>query len=99
MNVGAAAVTERGTNGTWENSLSFNWGGSWRVPTKDEIVELCAQTYWQWDDSYDGSGAAGFIVYKTKSDSDKNKIGGVSGYNPASDVHIFLPADSRKMLR
>lgn len=92
MNVGSAAVTERGTSDTWENSISFNWGGAWRVPTKDEIQELCTQTYWQWTYSYNGSGAAGFIVYKTKSDSDKNKIGGVSGYDPASDVHIFLPA-------
>ena len=90
--MGAASVTDRGTRNTWQNSLSFNWGGAWRVPTKDEIQELCTQTYWEWTSSYKGSGAAGFIVYKTKLDEDKNKIGGVSGYDPASDVHIFLPA-------
>lgn len=93
MNVGATSVTDRGTGIGWSAAQTVPWGGAWRVPTQSEIEELFLQTYWQWTDSYNSSGVAGFVVYKTKDDADKNKINGVSGYSATSDVHIFLPAN------
>ena len=36
---------------------------------------------------------SGYIVYQAKSDADKNQLNkGNSGYAPATDAHIFLPA-------
>lgn len=99
MNVGATSVTQPGRNATWDDAstLASSWGGQWRVPTKDELEELCTGTFWRWTSSYKSSGAAGYVVFKTKVDSDKGKIGSPESgfaYSEDSDPHIFLPATS-----
>lgn len=97
MNVGATSVSGIGTNSTWADASASSWGGRWRVPTKDDFVELATGTFWRWTSSYMSSGVAGFIVFKTKADSDKGRIGSpASGvtYSEESDTHIFLPATS-----
>lgn len=95
MNIGATSVTDIGTDSTWDDASASSWGGRWRVPTIDEFSELCANTFWRWTSSYKSSGSAGYVVFKTKADADKRKIGspesGVT-YSEESDTHIFLPA-------
>ena len=79
-----------------DDAAHFNWGGKWRMPTQAQLDELRALCYWVWTESYDGSGVAGYIVYKAKSSSDKGKkiYGGntPSSSYTLSDAHIFLPA-------
>lgn len=102
--------TEYGLNGfqDYKKVLDFlddaalmNWGGLWRMPTKTQLKELMSECYWVWTNDYDNSGVAGFIVYKVKSEADKNvKI--YDGGTPSDsyslfDVHIFLPAAGYRM--
>jgi len=73
------------------------WGGTWRIPTTEELKELIYNCYWAWTTSYNGTGVAGYIVYKVKDDSDKgkypyNKIPTPTASYSLSDTHIFLPA-------
>lgn len=53
-------------------------GGSWRVPTFFEWVELLDNCTWTWTNDYNGTGVAGKIVTSN-----------VEGYK---DKSIFLPA-------
>lgn len=98
MNVGATSAYDRGTNAAWSDSQDVRWGGAWRVPTKADLEELIANTYWQWTESYKNSGIAGYVVFATYADADKGKITGV--YSPShvyelnTDAHIFLPGTS-----
>lgn len=78
-----------------DDAAHVNWGGNWRIPTKDEFIKLQTQCYWHWTDNYQNSSVSGYIVYKAKTDFDKGKF---SFTNPAllnnyklSDTHIFLP--------
>ena len=41
------------------DAASVNWGGAWRMPTKEEIDELVLNCVWHWGSSY---GVAGLIV-------------------------------------
>ena len=31
-----------------DDAATANWGGSWRMPTKAELDELCIECTWQW---------------------------------------------------
>lgn len=31
-----------------DDAAIVNWGGGWRMPTKEEIIELCEQCTWAW---------------------------------------------------
>lgn len=53
-------------------------GGSWRMPTNDEWQELIDNCTWTWQDNYNSSGVAGYLVTSN-----------MSGY---TDKSIFLPA-------
>ena len=81
-----------------DDAARMNMGGSWRMPTKAEQIELIANCYWEWTDSYNGKGVRGYIVYKVKNNSDKSEVkhGGGStttvGAYSLADPHIFLPA-------
>jgi len=65
-----------------DDAASVNWGGSWRMPTKAELDELCSTDNCTWDWYYSGNsefdGIAGYKVTSKK-----------SGY---TDKFIFLPA-------
>ncbi len=79
-----------------DDAASVNWGGVWRMPTHTELEELVNNCYWAWTSSYNGTGKAGYIIYRVKSSSDKGQVvtsGNIpsSGYS-LSDSHIFLPA-------
>ena len=72
-----------------------SWGGTWRMPTNEEQEELVNNCYWVWTSSYNGSGVAGYIVYATKSPSDKGQVlydgKATSSSYSLSDTHIFVP--------
>ena len=85
-----------------DDAASVNWGGTWRMPTLKEQAELQSYCYWVWTNSYNGTGKAGYIIYKAKSSSDEGEVV-TSGNTPSdkyslSDTHIFLPAASIDML-
>ena len=71
---------------------------SWTLPSNAQWQALIDECYWEWTSSYNYitspyNGMSGYIVYQAKSDADKNQLNkGNSGYAPATDAHIFLPA-------
>ena len=78
-----------------DDAAHANWGGKWRMPTRAQQGELLKECYWEWTKDYNGSGVAGFIVYKAKAEADKGVI--YKDETPSSsyslgDAHIFLPA-------
>ena len=79
-----------------DDSAYVNWGGKWRMPTREQQDELRNECYWVWTESYNNSNVKGYIVYKAKSSSDKGqkiyKDGTPSSSYKLSDAHIFLPA-------
>lgn len=56
-----------------DDAATANWGIGWRMPTKEEIDDLCNSTYctWTWETNYNGSGVSG---YEVKSKSNSNSI-------------------------
>ena len=56
------------------DAARVNWGGSWRMPTKDEFVALAANCVWFWTFNYNSTGKSGYIVYVAKRDFDKGKV-------------------------
>lgn len=44
-------------------------GGNWRMPTKEDNLELCANCFAEWTTNYDGTGKAGVIFYSTTSNA------------------------------
>ncbi len=46
---------------TQDDAAAVNWGGSWRMPTLEEMEELVSCCNWEWTDDYEGSGVAGQI--------------------------------------
>lgn len=59
-----------------DDAARANWGGAWRMPTKDEFTELKNNTDYEWVANYNGTGVSG---YKFTNKTDNTKF-------------IFLPA-------
>ena len=89
-----------------DDAATVNWGSGWATPTPAEACELEKECYWEWTTNYNGTGVAGYIVYKSVDKSkDYNEISNQkvssrkhdSGhtYSPSTDAHIFLPAAGR----
>ena len=82
-----------------DDAAAANWGGKWRMPTREQQDELRNECYWVWTGTYNNSHVYGYIVYKAKTSSDKGKKIYSSGYSSGtpsasyslSDAHIFLP--------
>lgn len=73
------------------------WGGTWKIPTAEQIKELLRECYTVWTNTYNGKSVCGYIVYKAKSSEDKgweifSGNAPSTNYSVANDVHIFLPA-------
>ena len=45
------------------------WGGTWRMPTKEEWEELQEHCVWTWTDDYNKTGAAGYVVASKSGDA------------------------------
>ena len=52
-----------------DDAASVNWGGKWRMPTKDECSELIDNCVWTWTDNYNGVKG-----YEVKSKTNGNGI-------------------------
>lgn len=52
-----------------DDVVSCVWGGTWRMPTKEEWGELQEHCVWTWTDDYNKTGAAGYVV-RSKSGDD-----------------------------
>lgn len=91
----------------YASNAAKNWGSetdanqkthSWTLPSEAQWQALIDECYWEWTDSYNYptspyNGKPGYIVYQAKSDDDKNQLNKEnSGYAPATDTHLFLPA-------
>lgn len=61
-----------------DDAAAICWGDCWRTPTLNEMNELLQNCSWTWQNNYEGSGIAGFLVRSN-----------ISGY---TDNFIFLPA-------
>ena len=96
-NVGASSEADiaDATKCEWASASASSWGGGWRLPARADIAELSEGTYMDWTEDYNSTSVKGYIVYKTKLDSDKGKKNDPSissNYSSSSDAHIFLPA-------
>ena len=45
-----------------DDAARANWGGTWRMPTNEELDWLRINCTWKWTDNYGGIGAKGVIV-------------------------------------
>ena len=63
-----------------DDAARKNWGGNWRMPTKEEADELLNYTAGDWTDNYNGAGVFGDVLYKKKT----------SGKYSLTDSHIFI---------
>ncbi len=70
-----------------DDAASVNLGGTWRMPTDDELTELIENCTWTWTDNYNGTGVAGQIV---TSNTNSNSIFlPASGYRISNDVSFL----------
>ena len=63
-----------------DDAARKNWGGKWRMPTKEEADELLNYTTRAWVENYNGTGQIGEVLYKKKT----------YGSYSLWDTHIFL---------
>ncbi len=68
-----------------DDAAAVNMGGSWRMPTYDEIEELKTECTWTWTDDYNGTGVAGRIV--TSKTNDNSIFLPAAGYRSNSDLN------------
>lgn len=52
-----------------DDVVSCTWGGTWRMPTKNEWNELQEHCVWTWTDDYNQTGVAGYVVASKSSDA------------------------------
>lgn len=64
-----------------DDAAHVNWGGSWVIPTKEQVEELLNYTAEVKTDDYNGTGQPGRIFFKKK----------VNGNYSLRDNHIFIP--------
>ena len=82
-----------------DDAVIAQWGGNWRMPTNEEMVELCNACSWEWTSDFNGSGVAGRIGTSKKNgnviflpaaghyaDWDKVSDDGKKGYYLSSSV-------------
>lgn len=66
-----------------DDAAHVNWGGNWRMPTEEELIEMIDNCPHELTTEYGGVAIIGYIFYKKKTGS---------SYYSLSDPHIFLPA-------
>lgn len=71
--------------------VAHNWNGEWRMPTKQEMLNLVQKCYWE----YNKSSSPGYYVYRAKRDANGNVIytNGKKAKDTTrpEDERIFLP--------
>ena len=91
----------------YDDAVTMNYGPGYRLPTKEELAQIPSNCLLVAVDGknvkYQGSSAAGLLIYKSKGDTFRNFIdaqpdctvtGKMSGetYSVTTDPHVFLPA-------
>ncbi|MBR0023953.1 MAG: hypothetical protein IJP59_05020 [Muribaculaceae bacterium] len=88
-----------------DDAATVNWGNKWRMPTKEQQIELRAECTWQWTSL---NGVNGYIV-ASKSNSNSiflpvNNVAGSRGYywsrtldkyRPDSAYFLYFYSDKR----
>lgn len=54
-----------------DDAAYMNWGGKWRMPTREEQDELRSNCTWKWISNYNNTGVAGCII---SSNTNNNSI-------------------------
>ncbi|MBO4665155.1 MAG: hypothetical protein J5663_12210 [Bacteroidaceae bacterium] len=71
-----------------------NWGGKWRMPTKEDVDELIKNCYWVYYYNYNGTKRIGYVCFRAKNDADKGVVVGrgkvKSPEYTLNDPHIFF---------
>ena len=67
--------------GTQYDVATVKWGNNWRMPTKDEIKELCSNCTWEW---ISRNGVNGYLVTGPNSN---NIFLPASGYRSGTNVY------------
>lgn len=67
-----------------DDAVRQNWGGAWRMPTKEEAEELLTYAFLGTSYDYYGVRNGGPVLYKKKA----------SGNYTLWDTHIFIPSSS-----
>ena len=57
-----------------DDAARQNWGGTWRMPTNDELKWLKEHSQLTWTDNYNGTGVRGVIVTSTFETYNGNQI-------------------------
>ena len=57
-----------------DDAARQNWGGTWRMPTIDEMIWLRDHSQFKWTDNYNGTGVRGVIVTSTVETYKGNQI-------------------------
>ena len=77
-----------------DDAAAANWGGKWRMPTMEDMIELVKNCYWVYYHNYNGTKRIGYVAFRAKSEADKGvvvKRG--EEHNPEytlNDPHIFF---------
>ncbi len=62
VNSSYGTVDDKTTLDPEDDAASVNWGGTWRMPTREEQEELLNKCTWQWVTSYNNVSVNGYIV-------------------------------------
>lgn len=70
-----------------DDAATANWGGNWRMPTKEEQVELRKNCTWTWTDNYNSTGVAGYIVSSKATGNSNSIFLPAAGYRTDTDLY------------
>lgn len=80
--IGTLAASSNYYDNDNDDTARYNWHGSWRMPTREEWLELTNNCHLTWVENYNSTGIAGVLATSK-----------VEGY---TDKSIFLPAAGYK---
>ena len=69
-----------------DDAAVANWGGDWRMPTKDEIESLIANTNHRYVTNYENSGVT-VVIFTDKNDQSKKLIFPVGGHYSGTTLY------------
>ena len=94
-NADYGTVDNKTTLESADDAATAAFGAEYSMPTLADWEELAEKCCWVWTSDYNNHGVGGFMVYRTKNDTDKGakfcEDDTPSAYS-LSDAHIFLPA-------
>ncbi len=70
-----------------DDAATVTWGGDWRMPTLDELSELCNECKWVFVNDYENSGKSGYKVCSKASGNSNFIFMPISGYREGSRLY------------